>query len=67
MAATRKTPSASAPNLSVTEAADYLNVTVRCIQKMIADGRLPAYKLGPRVVRLRRADIESALQPYGSA
>jgi hypothetical protein len=32
---------------------------------MIADGRLKAYDLGPRVVRLRLDEIDAAMKPYG--
>jgi excisionase family DNA binding protein len=58
---------ASPPNLSIADAATYLGVTTRTVQQMIADGRLRAYRLGPRIVRLRRDDIDAALQPYGGA
>ena len=37
------------------------------VREMIRDGRLRAYSLGPRIVRLKRAEIESAFQPYGAA
>jgi hypothetical protein len=30
---------------------------------MIADGRLKAYHLGPRIVRLRLSEVEAALTP----
>jgi excisionase family DNA binding protein len=56
-----------APNMSVSDAAAYLGVTPRTIQSMLADGRLTAYKLGPRIVRLSQADIDAAMTPYGSA
>jgi excisionase family DNA binding protein len=58
---------ASAPNMSIADSATYLGVTTRTVQQMIADGRLRAYRLGPRVVRLRPDDIDAALQPYGGA
>ena len=58
---------ASPPNMSVAQTAEYLGVTTRTVQQMIADGRLRAYRLGPRIVRLRRNDIDAALQPYGGA
>lgn len=45
------------------QAAEVLGVTDRTIRKMIADGRLPAYRLGPRVIRLRLDEVEAALQP----
>jgi excisionase family DNA binding protein len=45
------------------EAAEMLRVTRRTINAMISDGRLPAYKLGRRVTRLRRDEVEAALRP----
>ena len=48
------------------EAADLLGVTDRTIRNMIADGRLKAYRLGPRVIRLRLDEVEAALQPMGA-
>jgi excisionase family DNA binding protein len=45
------------------EAADILGVTDRTIRNMIADQRLRAYRLGPRVIRLRLDEVEAALQP----
>ena len=51
------------PFLTVTEAADELAVTERFIRKLIADGDLPAVKVGARVVRIRRSDLEDLLRP----
>ena len=59
------TKTASPPDMSIADTATYLGVTTRTVHQAIADGRLPAYRLGPRIVRLRRADIDAALQPYG--
>lgn len=53
--------------LSIADTARYLNVTTRTVQQMIADRRLRAYSLGPRVVRLRLDEINAALRPYGGA
>jgi excisionase family DNA binding protein len=53
--------------VSIATAAHYLGVTTRTVRNMVLDGRLPAYTLGPRVLRIRLSDIESALQPYGGA
>jgi excisionase family DNA binding protein len=53
--------------LSVTEAANYLGVTTRTIRLMLADGRLRGYRLGARVLRIRRDEIDAAMQPYGGA
>lgn len=45
------------------EAADILGVTDRTVRNMIADSRLRAYRLGPRVIRLRLDEVENALRP----
>lgn len=49
--------------LTVTEAADHLRVTTRFIRMLIADGRLPAMRLGRRAIRLRRDDVDDLLRP----
>jgi len=53
--------SGSAPNWTMKDAATYLGVTERCVRYMIADGRLPAYRLSHRLVRLRKSEIDDAL------
>ncbi len=66
----QKKPAASSTNdrfVSVTEAAAYLGVDTMTIRNMLKDGRLQAWTLGPRVLRIRLSDIESALSPYGAA
>lgn len=49
--------------LTVTEAADELNVTERFIRKLIAEGNLDAVRVGTRLVRIRRTDLEALLHP----
>ena len=51
------------PFLTVAQAADELAVTERFIRKLIADGHLRAVKVGIRVVRIRRTDLEDLLRP----
>ena len=53
------------PYISITESAELLGCTTRTIRKMIADGRLSAYRLGSRFVRLHRDEVLAALVPYG--
>lgn len=57
------TGSTGRPFLTVGEAADELAVTERFIRKLIADGNLRAFKVGARVVRIRRTDLEELLRP----
>ena len=49
--------------LTVTEAAERLRVTTRFIRMLIADGTLPALRLGRRAIRLRRDDVDHVLRP----
>jgi excisionase family DNA binding protein len=62
-----KTIDPSPPNMTMADVAEYLNVTVRCVRYMVADGRLPAYKLGNRLLRFRRSDIDAAMEPTRDA
>jgi excisionase family DNA binding protein len=63
MPRTTKQPTQSPPNMSIADTAAYLNVNPLTVRLMIADGRLKAYKLGDRVIRLRRSEIDAAMQP----
>ena len=49
------------------EAAEILGVSVRTLGKMIARGALPAYRIGPKMVRLRREDIDEYLETHRAA
>ena len=49
--------------LTVAQAAGELVVTERFIRKLIAEGRLPAFKVGAHVLRIRRTDLEDLLRP----
>lgn len=44
--------------LSINEAAELLGVTDRSIRNWIADGTIPAYRVGSKIVRIRARDIE---------
>ena len=58
---------ASAPDMSVSDVARYLGVTTRTVYTMVADGRLRAYKLGDRIIRFRRDEVDAALTPIAKA
>ncbi|MGW4333832.1 excisionase family DNA-binding protein [Rhodococcus koreensis] len=52
--------------LTVQQAADELGVSVITIRRRIADGSLPAHRLGPRLIRIRRADLDRFAMPIGA-
>ncbi len=53
--------------ITITEAAEYLGINHQTVRVMISDGRLRAYSLGPRIVRIKKSELDAALQPYGGA
>ncbi|GIG23333.1 hypothetical protein Cch01nite_40570 [Cellulomonas chitinilytica] len=63
-----RSPSESNPAafVSVADVADELAVTQRFVRRLIADGELPAVKIGTRLVRVRRADLDGILRPVAA-
>ena len=43
--------------LKVTEAADVLGVCPLTVRRMIKAGRLPATRVGPKLIRIRASDV----------
>jgi excisionase family DNA binding protein len=48
-------------------AAEYLDVSVKSVRRRIAEGRLRAYRVGPRAIRVDMADLDALKQPIGGA
>lgn len=46
-----------APRLSIKQAAEYHGVCDKTIRRMIADGRLKAYRIGARTIRVDRDSL----------
>lgn len=46
-------------DVSIAQAAELKNLSTKTIRRLIADGVLPAYRVGPRVIRIRVADLDS--------
>lgn len=63
----KQTHAAPGTFITIPQTAEYLGVNTHTIRTMIRDGRLKAYSLGNRVVRLRISEIDDALKPYGVA
>lgn len=53
--------------IGLQEAANYCDVSYRSIRRWIADGRLNAVRVGPRLLKVDAADLEAFLQPTGGA
>ena len=49
--------------LSISQAAEYAGVSTKTLRRRIADGTIPACRLGPRAIRVRLSDVEAALRP----
>jgi excisionase family DNA binding protein len=52
--------------INVLKAADLKSVHPNTIRNCIRDGRLPAVRLGARIIRIRRADLDSLFTEYKS-
>jgi excisionase family DNA binding protein len=48
--------------LSPAEAADRVGLSERTIERYIEAGKLPAYRAGTRLVKLRESDVEGLLK-----
>ncbi|RHW24113.1 DNA-binding protein [Nocardioides immobilis] len=44
-----------------------MSVSVKTLRRRIADGTIPAYRCGRRVIRIRVEDLERAFLPIPSA
>jgi len=50
-------------DLTKQETAQSLGVSEKTVERWIAEGRLDAYRIGPRLVRVRRESLEKLKQP----
>ena len=53
--------------VSLTAAADHAGVSTRTIRRWIASGELPAYRIGPKLIKVELGAIEAMLKPIGGA
>lgn len=52
-------PHTSNPYLTLAEASRYLGQSIKTLRRRIASGVLPAYRFGPRLIRVRLQDLEA--------
>jgi excisionase family DNA binding protein len=50
--------------LPLQQAAEEAACSVSTLRNLIARGDLTAYRFGPRLIRVRRQDLEGLLKPY---
>ena len=63
----RRAPRSDAPRLtSLVAAAEYLDVNPRTIRRMIAAGRLRAYRVGTHLLEVDMRQVEAAAVPVPS-
>lgn len=51
--------------VSLADAADHLGTSERTIRRYVAAGKLVAYRLGPRMIRVDVAELDALLTPVG--
>jgi len=55
------------PQPTIKQTAEYLSVDTRSIRRWIAQGRLTAYHVGPRLIRIDRDSLPKPATPVGGA
>ena len=50
--------------LTIRQVSEYLGCSETTIRNRAKEGSLKAVRMGPRMIRIRREDLEAILQPY---
>lgn len=53
--------------VGITQASEYADVHPITIRRWIAAGRLPAYRVGPRLLKVDLNELEATLRPIATA
>lgn len=53
--------------VSLAQASEHVGVSERTIRRWIADGRLAGYRVGPRLLRVDRAELEALFSAIPTA
>ena len=53
--------------IGLQEAADYCDVNYRTIRRWIADGRIDAMRVGPRLLKVSVTELDKVIAPVGGA
>lgn len=62
-----KPDKSSAAYIGIPGAADYLGVDPKTIRRLISSGKLPGYRLGNRIIKIKVTDLDGVLAPIGGA
>uniref|UniRef100_A0AAU8GS27 Helix-turn-helix DNA binding protein n=1 Tax=Mycobacterium phage BabyBack TaxID=3158877 RepID=A0AAU8GS27_9CAUD len=54
------------PRMSISETADYLGVCPATVRRYIAEGKIKAYRLGRRLIRVDRDSVDAFMKPIGN-
>jgi excisionase family DNA binding protein len=52
---------------TINQTAKYFGVDIKTIRRWISQGRLTAYRIGPRLIRVDRESIRRLANPIGGA
>lgn len=53
--------------VTLAEAAELMSVSIKTVRRRIADGTLPAYRCGQRIIRVRLEDLQLVFRRIPSA
>ena len=53
--------------VGLVEGAKYVGVHTRTLRRWIAEGRLTAYRVGPRLIKVDLVELEKMHQPVGAS
>jgi excisionase family DNA binding protein len=53
------------PRASIAETAEYLGICTKTVRRYIAEGRLKAVRIGPRLIRVDMDSVEALMPPIG--
>jgi excisionase family DNA binding protein len=53
--------------ITVDAAASYLGIGVRSVRRYIAEQKLPAYRVGDKLIRVDQADVDALIRPFPAA
>lgn len=65
--ATRQPATRTRGMVSLAEAAELAGLSIRTLRRRIAEGELPAYRTGPRLIRVHPDDLVTLVVPMNTA